>query len=99
MVSRAGHRFTVPVSWTVDPAPPPAQPPPTQPPPAQPAPAQPAGDAGAGLGSTVAALLPPLLGALALGLRRLLRARSRRRTVESQPVDPERPERVLEGVS
>ena len=84
VLSRAGRRIAVPVSWTVDPAAPPAAAGPAGPP-----------DPGPGVGSVLVILLPPLLGALALGLRRLVRSRSRRTAELSEAT----PDRLLEGVS
>jgi copper transport protein len=75
-VHRAGRRLTVPLGWSVGPAAPPATGPPAGPP------ADPVG-----LGSTLRLLLAPLLGALALGLRRLLQARSRRGSAAAEPVE------------
>jgi len=78
VIRRAGQRIEAPVAWSVDPA--------TRPPAARAEAAQPAAAPGRGLGSTVAILAPPLLGALVLGVRRLVRARSRRPAEELEEV-------------
>jgi copper transport protein len=91
VVRRDGQRIAVPLSWSVGPAAPL--------PVAQPVATPPVGDSDRGFGSAVGALAMPLLGALAVGVRRLVRARVQRsgRRPES-PRRPEAAERVLEGV-
>jgi len=81
VVRRAGQRIAVPLSWSVSPAAPPAS---------QPVATRPVGDSDPGIGSTVGALAAPLLGALAVGIRRLLRARSQRSG--RRPGSPQQPD-------
>jgi len=88
LVRRAGQRLAVPMSWTVGPAVAPAVR----------AAAGPAADRPAdptGFGSAGQLLIALLLGAFALALRRLFRARSRRGAAAAT----EHPDRVPEAVS
>jgi copper transport protein len=74
VISRGGRQTAVPISWSVAaPLPPPPAP-------------QKSADSDGGLRSTIALLVVPVVGAVALGLRRAVRRRART------------PERMLEAV-
>jgi copper transport protein len=88
LVRRAGQRLAVPMSWSVGPAAAPIAAPAAGPAPGR------ATDP-TGLRSAGQLLIAPMLGALALGLRRLFRARSRR----SAAATAECLDRVPEAVS